>query len=173
MEARDRIRKEIERDTKTCWLYVLCFLAALTVALYVYVTLFSLWIFPIDSFIPVKVASAVGCGLFVAYTMSRVLVIFDSQAESWNRFVAGLFLFVTLGTLYVLAETLPDLADFLTSATLRMDFLPSNLMVKVMISIGMIVVLMPFVLLVRTWRFELTTTMLQIYLNKKRLRGEA
>lgn len=75
----DRIRKEIEHDTKACWLFVLRLLAALTVALYVCVTLFSLWIIPIDSFIPVKIASVVGCVLLVAYTLSKVLVIFDSQ----------------------------------------------------------------------------------------------
>ena len=158
MERPDEVVRPPEFMQQLWFLGVVLF-GALILIEYVLLALCSLWIGPMDTLFPIKLALGLGYALLLTQTFSRIKILLDPKKEWNDRIVAFLFLPATLIAVGASVATLPELASFLFHASLPVQ-LGSSLSVqaRAIASIGLLVLLLIPILFLRLIAPELAYT---------------
>ena len=142
------LRLESRRDfasavevAKQYSLFIAFFVAALTLIEDGFIVLWSLWVYPSDILIPIKIALVLGYVFFLTQTGLRIQPLFDNERNLHDRIIAFIFVPITLGSIYVgMGLALPDIINFLVHTSLPLQLLSLSVSVKLMISTGVFVI---------------------------------
>jgi len=171
LQNRREIHEDLEWYVKARWMTVIDVLGSVTILMFVFVSLLAL-IGPSDVLIPVKVTFVFGYAIVVAFLVSRVLQLFDSESDIFDRLIALVLLPVSLLAIFAAVQALPDIVSFLLTAVVIVQFSHVSVYVKAILAVGMIVVAVVPAIRFHTGLLYIGGATLQIRLDRKKLRGE-